>query len=78
MFSEEFQQMMINSYLDIANTKPFVSGMMIWAFADFRTSQALMRVAGKNLKGVFTQDRRPKMAAHLLKKRWVYEVKGNY
>lgn len=78
MFSEEFQQMMINSYLDIANTKPFVSGMMIWAFADFRTSQALMRVAGKNLKGVFTQDRRPKMAAHLLKKRWVDDVKGNY
>jgi len=78
MFSEEFQQMMINSYLDIANTKSYVSGMMVWAFADFRTSQALMRVAGRNLKGVFTQDRRPKMAAHLLKKRWVDEVKGNY
>jgi len=78
MFSEEFQQMMIDSYLDIANTKSYVSGMMVWAFADFRTSQALMRVAGKNLKGVFTQDRRPKMAAHLLKKRWVDEVKGNY
>ena len=71
MFSEEFQQKMINAYLDIANTKPYVKGMMIWAFADFRTSQALMRVRGMNLKGVFTQDRRPKMAAWLLRKRWV-------
>jgi len=78
MFSEEYQQKMINAYLDIANTKPFVKGMMIWAFADFRTSQALMRVRSMNLKGVFTQDRRPKMAAWLLRKRWVEEKKGVY
>lgn len=78
MFSEEYQQKMINAYLDIANTKPYVKGMMIWAFADFRTSQALMRVRGMNLKGVFTQDRRPKMAAWLLKKRWVDDKNGNY
>ena len=78
MFSEEFQQKMINAYLDIANSKSYVSGMMIWAFADFKTAQALMRVRAMNLKGVFTQDRKPKMAAWLLKKRWVDEVKGNY
>ena len=78
MFSEEYQQKMINAYLDIANTKPYVKGMMIWAFADFRTSQALMRVRGMNLKGVFTQDRRPKMAAWFLKKRWVDDMNGNY
>ncbi|MCR4765249.1 MAG: beta-glucuronidase [Bacteroidaceae bacterium] len=78
MYSEEFQRKMINAYLDIANTKPFVKGMMVWAFADFRTGQALMRVGGMNLKGVFTQDRRPKMAAWLLRKRWVDEKKGNF
>ena len=78
MFSEEFQQKMINSYLDIANTKPFVKGMMVWAFADFRTSQGLLRVKATNQKGVFTQDRRPKMAAWLLRKRWVEEKKGVY
>jgi beta-glucuronidase len=44
--------------------------MHIWNFADFRTAQAIMRVDGMNLKGVFTQNRRPKMAAHLLRERW--------
>jgi beta-glucuronidase len=29
-----------------------------------------MRAAGMNHKGVFTRDRRPKMAAHLLRERW--------
>jgi len=78
MFSEEFQQKMINAYLNIANTKSFVKGMMVWAFADFRTSQGLLRVKATNMKGVFTQDRKPKMAAWLLRKRWVEEKKGNY
>lgn len=78
MFSEEFQTKMINAYLDIANTKPFVSGMMIWGFADFKTAQALLRVGAMNLKGVFTQDRKPKAAATLLKQRWVDNAKGNF
>ena len=78
MFSEEFQTKMINAYLDIANTKPFVSGMMVWGFADFKTAQALLRVGAMNLKGVFTQDRKPKAAANLLKQRWVDSKKGNY
>ena len=70
IFSEEFQNMMISTYLDIANQKPYVAGMHIWNFADFRTAQAMMRVGGMNLKGVFTQDRKPKMAAHTLRERW--------
>lgn len=70
MFSEEFQKHFVESYLDVANQKPYVSGMMVWNFADFRTGQAIMRVGGMNLKGVFTQDRKPKMAAHMLHDRW--------
>ena len=57
-------------YLDVANSKEYIFGMHIWNFADFRTAQAIMRVDGMNLKGVFTQNRRPKMAAHLLRERW--------
>lgn len=70
MFSEEFQCDFIASYLDVANTKPSVAGMMIWNFADFHTGQAIHRVGARNLKGVFSIDRSPKMAAYLLHDRW--------
>ncbi|MBQ2507321.1 MAG: hypothetical protein II530_02425, partial [Bacteroidaceae bacterium] len=70
IFTEEYQKKMINMYLDVANSKEYIFGMHIWNFADFRTAQAIMRVDGMNLKGVFTQNRRPKMAAHLLRERW--------
>ena len=63
IFTEEYQKKMINMYLDVANSKEYIFGMHIWNFADFRTAQAIMRVDGMNLKGVFTQNRRPKMAA---------------
>lgn len=70
MFSEEFQKNFIQSYLDIANTKDYISGMMVWCFADFQTGQGLIRVGSMNLKGVFTQSRKPKMAAEMLRSRW--------
>lgn len=38
-------------------------------FADFATSQGILRVGG-NKKGIFTRDRKPKSAAFLLQKRW--------
>ena len=76
MFTEEFQRDFINSYLDVANTKTFVSGMLIWNFADFHTAQAMHRVLARNFKGIFTIDRKPKMAAYLLHERWF--GKDNY
>jgi beta-glucuronidase len=45
-------------------------GMHVWNFADFKTGQGTMRAAGMNFKGVFTRDRQPKLAAHLLRSRW--------
>jgi beta-glucuronidase len=78
MFTEEFQSDFIESYLNVANTKDYVAGMMIWNFADFRTGQAMFRVNGTNMKGVFTRDRKPKMAAHTLRKRWITESTNNY
>ena len=46
-----------------------VVGEQVWNFADFATSASIVRVDG-NKKGVFTRDRRPKMAAHRLRERW--------
>jgi len=71
MFSEEFQCEFIADYLDLANTKDYVSGMMVWNFADFKTGSAMHRMNAMNYKGVFTQTRQPKMAAHMLRQRWV-------
>ncbi len=38
-------------------------------FADFATSQGIIRVQG-NKKGIFTRERKPKMIAHSLRERW--------
>lgn len=70
MFTEEYQMNFIKAYLDVASTKDFVTGMHVWAFADFKTAQAINRFGAMNWKGVFTQDRKPKMAAYYLKSVW--------
>ena len=44
-------------------------GEHVWNFADFQTGTSFIRVDG-NKKGVFTRDRRPKAAAHHLRRRW--------
>ena len=70
MFSEEFQAEMLACYIAVLRTKPFVIGEQIWNLCDFKTGQSVRRVGGMNLKGVFTRDRRPKMAAHRLRQIW--------
>jgi beta-glucuronidase len=70
MFTEEFQRDFIKAYLDVADKKDFVAGMHIWAFADFKTSQGIIRFGGMNYKGIFTRDRKPKLSAHYLRSRW--------
>ena len=70
MFTEEYQVEFLRAYLDAADARDFMVGMHVWNFADFKTGQGTRRVNGLNLKGVFTRDRRPKMAAHFLRERW--------
>ena len=70
MWSEEYQVELIRRYLDVAAARPFMAGMHIWNFADFKTAQATMRAESMNHKGVFTRDRQPKMVAHFLHDRW--------
>jgi beta-glucuronidase len=70
MFTEEYQTEFIKAYLDVADSKDYMAGMHVWAFADFKTGQGVIRFGGMNYKGVFTRDRKPKMAAHFLRSRW--------
>ena len=69
MFTEEYQidyYRMNHKVMD--GLKNFI-GEQVWNFADFATSQGIMRVQG-NKKGIFTRDRKPKQAAYYLKERW--------
>ena len=69
MFTEEFQVAFYEMVSECLDERDFVIGEMPWNFADFSTCQGPMRVGG-NRKGLFTRDRRPKMAAHWLRERW--------
>ena len=70
LFSEEFQVELIRRYHEVVCSKPYAIGTHIWCLADFKTAQTFRRVGGINYKGVFTRDRQPKMAAHMLRKLW--------
>jgi beta-glucuronidase len=70
MFSEEYQAELISRYIELLRQKPYVIGEHIWNFCDFKTSQGITRAGGLNYKGVFTRDRRPKLAAHRIRSIW--------
>ncbi len=74
MFSEEYQTEFLSSYIAMLNSKPFVVGQHIWNLCDFKTSQGVIRVGAFNYKGIFTRDRRPKMAAHRVRQLWKGQV----
>ena len=69
MFTEEFQVDYYKTINVCLDERPFVVGETPWNFADFGTQQGPMR-AGGNRKGLFTRDRKPKMAAHYFRERW--------
>jgi beta-glucuronidase len=70
MFSEEYQAEMISRYIEVLRSKPYVVGEHVWNMCDFKTSQGVGRPGALNHKGVFTRDRRPKLAAHWLREKW--------
>jgi beta-galactosidase/beta-glucuronidase len=53
-----------------ARQKSYVVGEHVWNMCDFKTCQGIGRVGALNHKGVFTRDRRPKLAAHRLREIW--------
>jgi beta-glucuronidase len=68
-WSEEYQVAFLDMYHRVFDRIDAVVGEQIWNFADFATRSGISRVDG-NKKGVFTRDRRPKAAAHALRRRW--------
>ncbi len=76
MFSEEYQAEMIVRYIELFRQKPYVVGEHIWNLCDFKTSQGVTRAGALNYKGVFTRDRRPKLAAHRIRSFWRDETEG--
>jgi beta-glucuronidase len=76
MFSEEYQAEMLVGYIKLLNSKPFVAGQHVWNMCDFKTGQGVHRTGSMNFKGVFTRDRRPKLAAHRLRALWRQQPDG--
>jgi len=70
MWSEDYQAALIEAYWRTLRRHPYIVGAHPWAFADFKTAQSIMRVGSLNQKGVFTRDRRPKLAAVRLRELW--------
>ncbi|KAJ7997383.1 hypothetical protein DPEC_G00228420 [Dallia pectoralis] len=71
MFTEEYQKIVLQNYHEVFDQKrkEYVIGELIWNFADFMTSQSVIRVVG-NKKGIFTRERQPKAGAFLLRERY--------
>ena len=72
VFTEEYQYDLMKNHFkafDTSRVRGGFIGEMIWNFADFMTKQGISRVVG-NKKGIFTRQRQPKAAAHLLRRRY--------
>jgi len=72
VFTEEYQAELLQETFkafDDVRAEGWFIGEHIWNFADFMTKQEARRVAG-NKKGIFTRERQPKLAAHVLRKRY--------
>lgn len=69
MWSQEYQDEYLKMTNEVFDSYDFIKGEQIWNFADFQTTEGILRVNG-NKKGVFTRQRQPKDAAYLLQKRW--------
>ncbi|MDO4413549.1 MAG: beta-glucuronidase [Erysipelotrichaceae bacterium] len=69
MWAQEYQNEYYEMNFRVMSCYDFVQGELVWNFADFQTTEGIMRVNG-NKKGIFTRNRQPKDAAYLLKKRW--------
>lgn len=69
VFTEEYQAALLKAYIDVIRSKDFTVGEHIWNFADFKTPQHYTRTV-LNRKGLFTRERHPKLAAHVVRQIW--------
>ena len=70
LWSEEFQMELMGVYASLLGAQPWLFGVHFWNLTDFRSTQMHIRAGGLNMKGLFTRDRQPKMAAHHIRKLW--------
>jgi beta-glucuronidase len=68
-WTEEYQAAYLEMNHRVFDRIDSFVGEQVWNFADFQTAVGIIRVDG-NKKGVFTRDRKPKAAAHVLRSRW--------
>ena len=69
MWSQEYQSEYLDMNHAVFDSYDFVQGELVWNFADFQTTEGIMRVNG-NKKGIFTRQRQPKDAAYTFRARW--------
>lgn len=69
MWSQEYQKEYLEMCHRVFDSYDFIKGEQVWNFADFQTTEGIMRVNG-NKKGIFTRQRQPKDAAFYFKERW--------
>lgn len=68
-WSEEYQCEYLDMCHRVFDSYDFIKGEQVWNFADFQTTEGIMRANG-NKKGIFTRQRQPKEAAYYFKDRW--------
>lgn len=69
MWSQEYQMEYLEMCHRVFDSYDFIAGELVWNFADFQTTEGIMRMNG-NKKGIFTRQRQPKQAAYYYKNRW--------
>ena len=69
MWSQEYQMEYLKMCHRVFDSYSFIKGEQVWNFADFQTTEGIMRVNG-NKKGIFTRQRQPKDAAWYFRERW--------
>lgn len=75
MWTQEYQNEYLAMNFSVFDSYDFVQGELVWNFADFQTTEGIMRVNG-NKKGVFTRQRQPKDAAFTFRRRWAALPQG--
>lgn len=70
MWSQEYQDEYLEMNHRVFDSYDFVQGELVWNFADFQTTEGILRVNG-NKKGIFTRQRQPKDAAFAFRARWM-------
>ncbi len=69
MWSEEYQAEVIRRAHACLEDVPWLMGIHPWVLADFKVPQDVSRMV-LNHKGLFTRDRQPKLAAHVVREIW--------